>query len=175
MVDNITNELTEENELAESELVKSSHSPRIYLSMASFQIIATLVGSAQGIYIYFYYFNVLGLDNNLIFLALSIFAVYDAINNPLIGFLVDRNFKWTRKWGRRFPWLVIGIIPWCLSLYLIFSAPDVDASVNPWPVFWWLIGSLVIYDTFLSLVSINIGALSPDLFRSRLSLSFGEA
>ncbi|TFH31045.1 MAG: MFS transporter [Promethearchaeota archaeon] len=168
MVENVTNVsdgITEKDGLVEPELQKSRHSNWRYASLGSFQVIATLVGSTQAIYLYFYYFNVLGLDNDLIFLALTIFTIYDAINDPIIAFLVDRNFKWTRKWGRRFPWIVIGIVPWILSLYLIFSAPDVDASVNPWPVFWWLIGSMVIYDTFMTLVTVNIGALHPDIFR----------
>ncbi len=144
---------------------KTRHSKLKFAQMGSFQVMATLLGSAQGMYLYFYYYNVIGLDNRLIFLALTFFTVYDAINDPIIGFLVDRNFKWTRKWGRRFPWIAIGIIPWCLSLYLIFSAPNVDASVNPWPVFWWLIMSMMIYDTFVTLVGINFGALQPDMFR----------
>ncbi len=135
-----------------------------YASNATFQIVVSIMSSAQGIYLYFFYYSVIGLNQWLIFLALSIFTVYDAIDDPLIGFLVDRNFRWTKKWGRRFPWIVIGIIPWCLSLYLIFSAPPLKND-NPWPVFLWLMMSLIIFDTFGSLVGINVMALRPDLFR----------
>ena len=137
-----------------------------YASNATFQIPTTLLGATQGIYLYFYYFNVLGLNQFLIFLALSIFTVYDAINDPLIGFLVDRNTRLTKRWGRRFPWIVIGIIPWCLAIYLIFSAPGVDPAINPWPVFFWLLASLFIFDTFGSLIGVNVMALRPDLFRT---------
>jgi GPH family glycoside/pentoside/hexuronide:cation symporter len=137
-----------------------------YASNATFQIPTTLLAATQGIYLYFYYFNVLGLNPGLIFLALSIFTVYDALNDPLIGFLVDRNTRLTKRWGRRFPWIAIGIIPWCLSIYLIFSAPGVDPAVNPWPVFLWLIMSLFVFDTFGSLIGVNVMALRPDLFRT---------
>ena len=124
------------------------------------------MGATQAIYLYFYYFNVIGLYPVFTFLAMTIFTAYDAINDPLIGFLVDRNTRLTKRWGRRFPWIAIGIVPWCLSIYLIFSAPRIDATVNPWPVFGWFIMSLVVFDTFGSLIGVNIMALRPDLFRT---------
>ena len=144
---------------------KTRHSNWKYASNGSFQLVGSILSATQSMYLYFYYFNVLGLNNVLILIALIIFSIYDAVNDPLIGYLVDRNFKWTKKFGRRFPWIVIGIGPWCLSLYLIFSAPAVDASVNPLPVFFWLLISLFIFDTFGSMIGINVMALRPDLFR----------
>ena len=142
------------------------HSKSVYASNSIFQFTVTFMSTAQTVFLFFYYEAVLGLNYYLIFAAMVIFTVWDAINDPLIGFLTDRNFKWTRRWGRRFPWIVIGIAPWCLSLYLIFSAPNIDARVNPWPVFWWLVLSLVLLDTFGTLVGVNITALRPDKFRS---------
>ena len=74
--------------------------------------------------------------------------------------------RFTRKWGRRFPWIVIGIIPWTFSVYLLFSVPDIDASANPWPIVGWFLISLFVLDTFSTLVNINVGALRPDKFRT---------
>ena len=101
-----------------------------------------------------------------IFIAMAIFTAWDSINEPLLAYLVDRNFKWTRKWGRRFPWVVVCIIPWCLSFYLIYTPPNVDAATNPWPVFGWLIMSFFIFDTFVTILDVNIGTLRADKFRS---------
>ncbi len=148
------------------EIPEKKHSQFIYASNASFQFTVTFMSAAQTIFLFFYYEAVLGLSAWMVLLGLTIFAVYDGVNDPIIGFLVDRNFKWTRKWGRRFPWLVIGFVPWCLSLYLIFSAPNIDARVNPWPVFFWLLFSLIMFDTFGTLVNVNIAALRPDKFRT---------
>ncbi|MHA1112140.1 MAG: MFS transporter [Promethearchaeota archaeon] len=136
-----------------------------YASNSMLQIVATLNGSVQGIYLVFFYVQVLGLANRYIFLTLTLFAIYDSINDPLIGFLTDRNFKWTRKLGRRFPWVLIGIVPWCLAVWLFFTAPTVSAS-NPWPTILWLLMSLFIFDTFGTLVGTNVGASRPDLFRT---------
>jgi GPH family glycoside/pentoside/hexuronide:cation symporter len=137
-----------------------------YASNGVFQFTVNIMNVTMSVYLFFYYEVVLGLNAWLIFLALSIFTVYDAIDDPILGFLIDRNLKFTRKWGRRFPWIVILSIPWCLSLYLIFTAPDIDASINPWPVFFWLLLSMFVFDSLGALVGINVMALRPDLFRT---------
>lgn len=145
--------------------VESRHRWWRYASNGTYQVTATVIGATQALYLYFYYRQVVGLSTGLIILALLIFTIYDAINDPIIGFLVDRNTRLTKRWGRRFPWIVIGIIPWTLALFLIFSAPTLD-PLNQWPVFLWMLFSLVIFDTFGSLVGINVSALRPDLFRT---------
>jgi GPH family glycoside/pentoside/hexuronide:cation symporter len=145
---------------------KTRHSKWIFLSNATFQLPSTMVNAVLGGFLLFYYEVVIGLNVWLIVLALTIFTVYNAINDPIIGFLVDRNTRFTRKWGRRFPWIIIGIIPWTLSVYLIFSVPDIDPSANPWPIVGWLLLTLFLFDTFSTLVHINVGSLRPDLFRT---------
>ena len=145
---------------------KTRHSKWIFLSNACFQIPSTMVNAVLGGFLLFYYEVIIGLNVWLIVLALTIFTVYNAINDPIIGFLVDRNTRFTRKWGRRFPWIIVGIIPWMLSVYFVFSVPDIDPSTNPWPIFGWLILTLFLFDTFSTLVHVNVGSLRPDLFRT---------
>ena len=144
---------------------KTRHSKWTFLSNATFQFPATMMNSVIGGFLLFYYEVVIGLNVWLIVLALSIFTVYHALNSPIIGFLVDRNTRFTRKWGRRFPWIIIGIIPWTFSVYLIFSVPDIDPSANPWPIVGWLILTLFVFGTFSTLVTINVESLRPDKFR----------
>ncbi len=156
-----------ESNQSNSGLDQMRHSRWIYASNSSFQFTVTFLSTVQTLFLFFYYESVIGLNSIYVFLALTLFTIYDAVNDPIMGFLTDRNFKWTRKWGRRFPWIVIGIVPWCISLYLIYSVPiGIDVNTNPWPVFWWLVLSLIILDTFGTLVGINISALRPDKFRS---------
>ena len=144
---------------------KTRHSKWTFLSNATFQFPATMMNSVIGGFLLFYYEVVIGLNVWLIVLALTIFTVYHAVNSPIIGFLVDRNTRFTRKWGRRFPWIIIGIIPWTFSVYLIFSVPDIDPSANPWPIVGWLILTLFVFGTFSTLVTINVESLRPDKFR----------
>ena len=114
---------------------------------------------------YYYYHTIVGLEPLLIFLVVAINTVWASLNDPLIGFLTDRNFKWTKKWGRRFPWIAIGFIPQSLSLIMIFSTPTLDPA-NPWPVVVWFLVSLFLFDLFITLVDIHVSILRADKFRT---------
>jgi GPH family glycoside/pentoside/hexuronide:cation symporter len=144
---------------------ETRHSRLTFLSNASGLLCSTLIGSIQG-FTLVYYETVLGLNAWLVFIAMSIFLVYNGVNDPIFGFLIDRNLRFTRKWGRRFPWIVIGIIPWVFSVFLHFSAPTIATPANPWPAFWWLLLTLVLLDTFGTIVNINYKALQMEKFRT---------
>ncbi|MHA1489741.1 MAG: MFS transporter [Promethearchaeota archaeon] len=147
------------------ESTETRHSKWTFLSNACGLLCSTLIGAIQG-FTLFYYEVIIGLNALLVVLAIGIFTVYNAINDPIFGFLVDRNTRFTRRWGRRFPWIVIGIIPWVFSIYLLFSVPDIDVSTNPWAIFGWLLFVLILQDTFGTLVNINFSALRVDKFQT---------
>ncbi len=148
------------------ETPKPKRSKWILFSNALGQLPSSAMGAVQGGFLLVYYKTVIGLSPTFVFWAMTIFAVYNAASSPIIGFLVDRNMKFTRKYGRRFPWIAISIIPWSLSVFFIFFVPDIDATTNPWPVFWWLMATLFFHDTFGTLRGINVGAVRPELFRT---------
>jgi len=115
----------------------------------------------------FYYYEVeLNLNPLLAGIGFVIFAVWNAVNDPLVGHLTNRPFSFTRKWGRRFPWIIIGGIPWLLSYFLIFTPPVSDPTTQPLLIFAWLIFATCLFDTFNSVWWIGFAALFPDKFRS---------
>ena len=63
---------------------ESRHKWWRYASNGSYQITGTVIGATQALYLYFYYRQVIGLSTGLLFLALLIFTVWDALNDPLI-------------------------------------------------------------------------------------------
>ena len=148
----------------EIEPQKSRFSTKTFLSFSFYQIVWTILVTTSGLFLYKYYHTVIGLSAGWILLATTINTVWAALNDPLIGYITDRNFSWTRKWGRRFPWIVIGVIPWCFTLIVLFSAPS--AQFNPWPVFWWLLLTLVVTDLFSTLSDVHAGILRADKFRT---------
>jgi GPH family glycoside/pentoside/hexuronide:cation symporter len=143
----------------------SRHSFRTYLSFGTYNILWTIPTATMNLFMYFYYHTQVGLAPILILVVIAINTVWAGLNDPLIGYLTDRNFRWTRKWGRRFPWIAIGFIPQSLSLIMIFSAPKVDPT-NPLPVMLWLILSLFLFDLFITLVDIHVTILRADKFRT---------
>jgi len=125
-----------------------------------------VISGSFGTGILFYYFEVeIGLPVALLGIAFIIFAIWNMVNDPLAGYLTDRRFKWTEKWGWRFPWIIIGIIPAIIFRYLIWLSPDADPS-NPWPVFWYFIIITCLLDTFYSIFTTHINAGYTNHFRS---------
>ncbi|MHA1803347.1 MAG: MFS transporter [Promethearchaeota archaeon] len=150
----------------EYEAPKSRHRWWKYASNSSSQFAFNIIGTPMSIYLYFFYEVVLGLNGAIIFSAMSLFTIYNAINDPLLSYLMDRNTRFTKKWGRRFPWMILGFFPWCISFYFIFATPAIDITTNPWPLFWYLIVMLSLQDTFLVFYGLNIGVVRPDIFRT---------
>jgi len=114
-----------------------------------------LIGSALGgvAFALFYYYEVeVGLDVALLALAFIIYGIYNMFNDPIFGYLTDKPFKWTRKYGMRFPWMMIGIFPALIFYFLCFTVPETFiGQTDQWPIFWYLLIMLCIMDTFYSI------------------------
>ena len=146
--------------------IEIMHSKANMISYGFGDFINQFMAMAFGVYSYFYYETEIGLDSLLCGLAFILYAVWNAVNDPLIGYLVDRPFKFTKKWGRRFPWVYIGGIPWIISYILIFTPPDVDPQTGAWILFAWLLFTICLFDTFASICLVNYYSLFPDKYRS---------
>jgi len=152
--------MSEENEFDLSEWEQVSTKKMLSYSLGF------VISGSFGSGILFYYFEVeIGLPVALLGIAFIIFAIWNMFNDPLMGYLTDRPFKWTKKWGMRFPWIVIGIIPATIFGILLMLAPDADPS-NPWPVFWWFIIMTCILDTFYSIYTTHLNAGYTTHFRT---------
>ena len=89
------------------------------------------------------------------------------VNDPLIGYLTDRPFKWTRKWGWRFPWIVIAAPPLLLCWFFLFAVPDnLVENGDQWMLFWYFVILSCLFDTFFSLYAIHLGASYTVHFRT---------
>jgi GPH family glycoside/pentoside/hexuronide:cation symporter len=115
---------------------------------------------------FFFYESELGLNVWLIFLAYFIFAIYNMFNDPIVGYLTNKPFKFTKKWGRRFPWILLGGLPWGFTYMLIFTPPTYDAVGGAWILFAWLLFTTCLFDTFHSILFVNFQSLFVDKYRS---------
>ena len=115
---------------------------------------------------FYFYESEIGLDVWITSLGYILFAIWNAVNDPLVGYITNRPFKFTKKWGRRFPWTMIGGVPWVATYVLVFIPPDVDPVSGAWIIFGWLVFSTCLFDTFNSIWWVNFYALFPDKFRS---------
>ena len=76
-----------------------------------------LKDAAFGVFVLFYYKQVLGLSGTLTGAAIALSVVWDAISDPLVGAWSD---KLRSRWGRRHPFMFASVIPLALSFVAIF-------------------------------------------------------
>ena len=91
-----------------------------------------LKNTGFGLFILFYYNQVLGLSGTLAGIALFIALLFDAVTDPLAGSLSD-NFR--SKWGRRHPFMYASAIPLAIAFVGLFSPPG---SLSQMGLFIWL-------------------------------------
>lgn len=105
-----------------------------------------------------------------------IYSIVDSSNDPILGYLTDRSKRYTAKYGKRFPWIMIGVVGGPIFLILCFVQVavikvDINGVVqNPEAVILtsvWLIIIMCTYETFMTLYEVSNSALYPDLFREQ--------
>jgi len=112
----------------------------------------------------YYYQSYVGLDITLYAIAMFLYMIFNMFNDPLLGYLCDRSKRLTSKWGKRFPFIIMGGIPYCFMVIFIFMAPLVS-QVGHIAIFFWMLFFLCLSDSFFSLYDINRVALFPDKIR----------
>jgi GPH family glycoside/pentoside/hexuronide:cation symporter len=85
----------------------------------------------------------------------------DGFNDPLIGYYTDRSKRFTEKYGKRYPWILIGSILAPIPLILAFIPISTSVVITV----IWLTVMMCVFETLATLREINQEALFPDLFR----------
>ena len=103
----------------------------------------------------------LGLSIAFVVLVFGIYVIWDAVNDPLTGYLLDKSKKFTSKHGKRFPFIVIGMIGGIAMLLLMF----LPISSNPIIAVIWILCFLIAWDQFQTLAELSLQGLTTDRFR----------
>jgi len=96
----------------------------------------------------YFYRVVIGISAELILLSMIIFAVWNMINDPLLGYLTDKPLKWTKKWGLRAPWIVLMTVPMFIFFILIWTVPT---GVDDTAIFIYMVLIVCLFDFFFSI------------------------
>ncbi|NEP60857.1 MAG: MFS transporter [Symploca sp. SIO2G7] len=78
-------------------------------------------------YLLFFLTEVVGLSPKLAGTVLLIGRVWDAVNDPVIGWLSDRTRS---RWGRRYPWLVLGALPLGFFTFMLWLVPPLESQTS---------------------------------------------
>lgn len=123
--------------------------------------IGELSGSLpSNILVFFFLFfltDIAGLKPGLAGIIVMIGKIWDAINDPLIGWLSDRTRS---RFGRRYPWMILGSIPLGLSCVLLWTIPPNNHQT--FMIIYYTLIALVFYTAFTA-VLLPYSALSAEL------------
>lgn len=99
--------------------------------------------------------------------------IWDAVNDPLVGVLSDRTQS---KWGRRYPWMILGAVPFGVFFFLQWIVPRFSGNIitNQWGLFWYYTLISILFNAFYTVVNLPYTALTPELtqdYNERTSLN----
>jgi GPH family glycoside/pentoside/hexuronide:cation symporter len=89
--------------------------------------------------------------------ALLIGKIWDAVNDPLFGWLTDRTKS---KLGKRRVYMLFGAIPLGLSIALLWFVP---AGMSQLMTFVWIAGTFILFDTLWTMTNVPYYALTSEL------------
>lgn len=120
------------------------------------QLAEGLKNGAFGVFLFFYYVQVLGLSGSLAGLAVGIALMIDAITDPLAGSISD---NWRSRLGRRHPFMYASVGPMALGFFLLFSPP----ALGEFGLFLWLLTFAVFTRVAMTLYHVPHIALGAEL------------
>lgn len=71
----------------------------------------------------FYYTDVYGLDAATVTAIFLFVRIFDALTDPLMGIIVDRN---NSRWGKYRPFLLFLCVPYAAASVMVFTVPDLS-------------------------------------------------
>lgn len=132
----------------------STHPARYAVGMFGTSIPINMIKGS----IVLFYVDMLGLDVRLYGIVMVAYAIIDAIDNPVLGFLSDRT---RTRWGRRRPWLLVGAPVLALGTIALFTVPE---SLDGAGLVVWFATFAILCEAADSMINANYGALLPELF-----------
>jgi GPH family glycoside/pentoside/hexuronide:cation symporter len=103
-----------------------------------------------------YYTDYTGLDARLAGIALLLGKAFDAVSDPIMGYVSDHTRS---RWGRRRPWFFSGAIPLSLSFIAMFSA---NPEWSQTQLFLWLVVTNVFFWSGNTMVMVPHAAFASE-------------
>jgi Na+/melibiose symporter-like transporter len=116
-----------------------------------------LKNGAFGVFLFFYYNQVLALSGTLAGLAVGIALIFDAVTDPMAGSISD---NWRSKLGRRHPFMFLAAAPLAVAFFLLFNPPEGLGQIG---LFAWLLVFAVLTRAAMTLYHVPHIALGAEL------------
>ena len=120
----------------------------------------SLISGTYGALLPIFYQDYLGLTARWISLASLIYAIWNAINDPLFGYITDSTRS---RRGRRIPYMRFTAPFLALTFILVWFAPQ---GAKDSTLFIWMLVSMLLYDTAYTIIGLVYSALLPEVSES---------
>mgnify|MGYP000934277999 CR=1 FL=1 len=108
------------------------------------------------LYLMYFYTDVVGLNPAAVAVLLLITKIWDAVNDPLMGLIVDRTHT---KWGQCRPYFLWGALPYAIFAVLMFTTAGSNMGAKLAFAYVGYIG----FDLAYTIVNIPYSAILPSL------------
>ena len=105
-------------------------------------------------YLLFFYTDIFGLSPAKAGLVFFIAKIWDAITDPIMGYIADNTFT---RWGKFRPYILFGSVPALIAIIMCFTSPN----LSPIGKFYWALFSYITFTTLYTIIAIPIGSLIP--------------
>ncbi|MBN1582526.1 MAG: MFS transporter [Anaerolineae bacterium] len=120
----------------------------------------TIPSQAVSAFMLFFYTDVRHLPAEWAATAMFVYAIYDALNNPVLGYLSDRT---KTRWGRRIPYIMFGAAPYAIVFALLWMTPF-DGISRPVPLLIYFVVASWLWEGLSTAVSTGYYSLLPEMF-----------
>ncbi|OVE79998.1 hypothetical protein BVY02_01675, partial [bacterium J17] len=124
--------------------------------------------SSVGFWLLIYLTDVAGLGALYAGIAIMIGRVWDAVTDPVMGWITDHT---KTRWGKRRPYLLFGAIPYAIAFFSLWVVPDFKNEVL---IFAYVTVTLLIFNTALTVVFVPYTSLTAAItqdYNERTSLT----
>ncbi len=124
--------------------------------------------TAIGLWLMIYLTDTVGIAAGFAGIVVAIGKIWDAITDPIAGFLSDRT---RTRWGRRRPWILFGSFPLFVTMVIMFTNPGFSSQAA---LFAWGVIAFCLLNTAYTAVNIPYNSLTPELtqdYHERTSLN----
>lgn len=104
-----------------------------------------------------YYNLVIGLPAETVGLALSIALLFDAVSDPVVGYLSDNT---RARAGKRHPYIYLSVIPVAVLFWLVWNPPQ---SLDGTQSFWFLLAVTIGLRLAMTLFDVPHNAMVPEM------------
>lgn len=119
-----------------------------------------LAVSSVSVWFLYYLTDVAGLGAFLAGVAVTVGRLWDAVTDPIMGWITDHTKS---RWGKRLPYLLFGAIPYAISYAALWVVPEFE---NERSTFIYITLALLVFNTCLTVVFVPYTSLTAAITNS---------